>query len=136
MSSDIVLTDCLKGYTLDQDKVVSPEETVARVKERLNQAGLEVLRKTERIDNGRLDIPVYVSLCGQDALKVMPTRKQMGKGATPAQAEASAVMEMVERYSFYYFLQHEPFIQAAYKEVQDQALSFEHLAASVHHDPA
>ena len=33
----------------------------------------------------------------------MPTRKQMGKGASSAQAEASALMELVERYSYFRF---------------------------------
>jgi len=34
---------------------------------------------------------------------VMPTRKQMGKGASPEQAEASALMELVERFSYFSF---------------------------------
>ena len=54
-----------------------------------------------RIDSGRLDIPVYLSLLGVDARRVVPTHKQMGKGATPVQAEASALMELVERFSFF-----------------------------------
>ena len=64
MSADIIITDIIKGYTHDQDKAVSPEETVARVKDRFRQSGIRVLEKTERIDNGRLDIPVYISECG------------------------------------------------------------------------
>ena len=135
MSAKVELRDCLKTYTFDQDKATSPEETVARVKDRLARVGINILEKTVRIDKGRLDIPVYVSVCGPEALKVMPTRKQMGKGATPAQAEASAVMEMVERYSFFHFIGREPFKKAAFDEVEDRALPFEHLAASVHHDP-
>ena len=136
MTLPIVLKDCFKTYTLDQDKAFTPEETVARVKDRLAKARLDVLAETERIDNGRLDIPVFVSRCGADAARIMPTRKQMGKGATPAQAEASAVMEMVERFSFFHFVRHEPFLRAEYGRVADSALPFEHLAASVHHDPA
>ena len=135
MDSGIWLKDCFKTYTLDQDKAVSPEETVTRVKDRLAQTGLDVIQTTERIDNGRLGIPVYVSVCGPDALRVMPTRKQMGKGATPAQAEASAVMEMVERFSFFHFLQNGNFIRAKYSQVRDQAMPFKHIAMSVHHDP-
>ena len=135
MPANIELKDCFKTYTLDQDKAVSPEETVIRVKERRARAGLQVLDKTGRIDNGRLEIPVYISICGADALKTMPTGKQMGKGATPAQAEASAVMELVERFSFFHFKDHTSFIHGAYDEVADKALPFEHLAASVHHDP-
>ncbi|MDY6851995.1 MAG: YcaO-like family protein, partial [Thermodesulfobacteriota bacterium] len=135
MPARIELKDCFKTYTLDQDKAFSPEETVTRVKKRLAQAELDILKKTERIDGGRLGIPVYISECGLDALKIMPTKKQMGKGATPAQAEASAIMEIIERYSFFHFRRNNSFIKASYAEVQDQALPFEHLAASVHHDP-
>ncbi|MBW2091600.1 MAG: YcaO-like family protein [Deltaproteobacteria bacterium] len=135
MSAEITLQDCFKTYTLDQDKALTPEQTVADVKEKLAKAHINILKNTERIDNGRLDIPVYLSILGPDALQVMPTTKQMGKGATPAQAEASAVMELVERYSFFHFIHHETFITGTYDELQDQALPFEHLAASVHHDP-
>ncbi|MEW5726139.1 MAG: hypothetical protein AB1896_23720, partial [Thermodesulfobacteriota bacterium] len=77
MSAQITLQDCFKTYTHDQDKAFSPEKTVALVKEKLAGLGLNVLARTERIDRGRLDIPVYVSICGRDALEVMPTRKQM-----------------------------------------------------------
>ena len=136
MSAAIILKDCFKTYTLDQDKAATPEETVARVRARLNETGLDVLNRTERIDNGRLGIPVYVSVCGADALRVMPTKKQMGKGATPAQAEASAVMEMVERFSFFDFRRRRPFIRGTWEDLADRAMPFEHLAASVHHDAA
>lgn len=92
-----------KGYSLDQDKVCSPEETVTRVKQALAHSGQRILAQTQRIDTGRLQIPVFMSLCGPDARAIMPTRKQMGKGASAAQAEASALMELVERFSFFSF---------------------------------
>ena len=135
MSANVTLKDCFKKYAWDQDKAMSPEETVARVKTLLADSGIEILKQTERIDNGRLDIPVFISRCGADALEIMPTKKQMGKGATPGQAEASAVMEMVERFSFFHFARHEPFFKATYEEVRDRAMPFEQMAAAVHHDP-
>jgi ribosomal protein S12 methylthiotransferase accessory factor len=97
----IELAPCPKHYTKDQDKAVSPHETLARVRERIAATGKSILARTRRIDTGRLDIPVFLSECGADARAVMPTRKQMGKGASPEQAEASALMELVERYSFF-----------------------------------
>lgn len=97
------LRDCLKTYTDDQDKVVTPTETVRRVRAILEAQGQGVLAETRRIDSGRLGIPVFLSVCGERAKAVMPTRKQMGKGASPEQAEASALMELVERYSFFSF---------------------------------
>ncbi|MGE4551659.1 MAG: YcaO-like family protein [Desulfovibrionaceae bacterium] len=99
----LILKRCPKAYTRDQDKALSPEQTVARVKARLAERADGVLAETDRVDTGRLGIPVYVSVCGPRAALVMPTRKQMGKGASPAQAEASALMELVERFSFFSF---------------------------------
>ncbi|NDY57578.1 hypothetical protein G3N56_12630 [Desulfovibrio sulfodismutans] len=92
-----------KGYVADSDKICSPEETVARAKAAFARFGSGLLAETRRIDTGRLGIPVFLSMCGEKAREIMPTRKQMGKGASPAQAEASALMELVERYSFFSF---------------------------------
>ena len=97
------LRDCFKAYTQDQDKACDPVETVRRVKALLNERCAGVLAETDRVDTGRLGIPVFVSTCGPAAREIMPTRKQMGKGASPEQAEASALMELVERYSFFTF---------------------------------
>ncbi|MBI5519413.1 MAG: YcaO-like family protein [Desulfovibrio sp.] len=97
------LQDCFKVYTADQDKAAPPSETVARVKARLEEKCPGVLEETKRVDTGRLGIPVFLSICGPEARAVMPTRKQMGKGASPAQAEASALMELVERFSYFSF---------------------------------
>lgn len=97
------LASCPKGHSLDQDKTMPPAETVARVRRVLADKGPGVLAETQRIDTGRLGIPVFLSHCGPAARTVMPTRKQMGKGASPEQAEASALMELVERYSFFSF---------------------------------
>ncbi|GAB1409795.1 YcaO-like family protein [Desulfovibrionales bacterium] len=94
---------CPKGYITDLDKSCAPEETVARVRLALEASGLDILAHNTRIDTGRLDIPVFMSVCGRDAKAIMPTRKQMGKGASPAQAEASALMELVERFGFFHF---------------------------------
>ena len=97
------LKDCFKVYTTDQDKAAPPAETVARVKARLEEQCPGVLEETKRVDTGRLGIPVFLSICGPAARAVMPTRKQMGKGASPEQAEASALMELVERFSYFSF---------------------------------
>jgi len=133
LSNRIILKDAYKGYTLDQDKICTPKETVERFKNRLQDTGLNILEKTVRIDNGRLDIPVYFSLCGRDAEEVVGTKKQMGKGGTPDQAEASAVMELAERFSFFSFIRNEKnFFMDQYMNLKDQALPFEDIAKSVH----
>lgn len=97
------LKNCPKTYSKEQDKACPPEETVRRVRERLAAFGTDVLAEARRIDTGRLGIPVYMSICGNAARGIMPTRKQMGKGASPIQAEASALMELTERFSFFSF---------------------------------
>lgn len=129
----IGLKDAYKGFTLDQDKIVPPEETVERIKKKLEKLDLDILKSTLRIDNGRLNIPVYVSVCGDDARAVTGTKKQMGKGATPQQAEASAVMELAERFSFFTFCNRpEHFILETYANLREKAIPFDLIAASVH----
>ena len=129
----LILQNAYKQFSQDQDKVLPPQATVARLRDKLRHVHLEILQATERIDNGRLGIPVYISRCGRDAAAIIGTRKQMGKGATAEQAEASAVMELAERFSFFSFARdHRRFIRATYAEVRDRAIPFELIARSVH----
>jgi ribosomal protein S12 methylthiotransferase accessory factor len=129
----INLKDAIKKVTDDQDKILQPEETVSMVKARMNDIDLKILDQTIRIDNGRLDIPVFFSTCGHDARAVIGTTKQMGKGATPAQAEASAVMELVERFSFFSFYQNQDHTQlGTYDQFANEAIAFDQIAKSVH----
>ena len=133
MGYKVVMKDAFKGYTLDQDKICTPEDTVKRFKEKLKSVNLDILEKTVRIDNGRLDIPIFFSLCGKDALEVIGTKKQMGKGGTPLQSEASAVMELGERFSFFSFCKNpENFFTEEYRNLKESALPFEAIAKSVH----
>jgi ribosomal protein S12 methylthiotransferase accessory factor len=133
MAKKIILKDAFKGFTLDQDKIVSPEETIRILKNRLAGIDLDILSHTRRIDTGRLNIPVYFSVCGKDAAALCGTKKQMGKGATPEQAEASAVMELAERFSFFSFYNNsDNFIIEPHKNIQKTALPFEMIAKSVH----
>jgi ribosomal protein S12 methylthiotransferase accessory factor len=129
----ILLNDAYKNFTLDQDKIITPTETVDRFKEKLQSVDLDILEETVRFDSGRLDIPVYFSSCGKDAKEVIGTKKQMGKGATPEQSEASAVMELAERFSFFSFC-HNPqnFFTDIYRNVKELAVPFELIAQSVH----
>ena len=111
----IRLNPCPKGYTKDSDKAISPADTVQKVLGRLEELGSDILRETRRVDVGRLGIPVFLSVCGADARRILPTRKQMGKGASADQARASALMELMERYAFFSFWEREPyFVKATY----------------------
>lgn len=132
MSSRVFVADCFKAFRHDQDKARSPDDTVAWVRKRLSGLNVDILNKTIRIDTGRLDIPVYISLCGSDATRLTGTKKQMGKGATPIQAEASALMELMERYSFFAFIHQSDFPTLRYREVPQQVVSPEDFKRSIH----
>lgn len=132
----IRLQDCYKTYTYDQDKVLSPVETVSRFKKRLAEVDLDILKEVRRIDNGRLDIPIYFSITGKDAREVIGNKKQMGKGSTPEQSQASACMELGERFSFFSFIKDPAnFLTGTYQEMQaagHNLLPVKRLLQSVH----
>lgn len=134
----IRLNDCYKHYTFDQDKVCDPIETVNRFKKRLKDVDLDILREVKRIDTGRLDIPVYFSVCGKDAHDIIGNKKQMGKGSTPEQSQASACMELGERFSFFSFIKNpNNFITEKYanlKSMDFPLMPLENLLKSVHDD--
>ncbi len=119
----ITYGNTLKSYTYDQDKLCSPEETVAKLKQKLVDVKLDILESVQRVDTGRLDIPVYFSVCGREAFEVIRNKKQLGKGCTPAQSMASACMELIERFSFFSFRQNpKNFILASYAELKHEDL--------------
>jgi ribosomal protein S12 methylthiotransferase accessory factor len=133
MKFKVELNDAYKNYTFDQDKILAPEDTVARFKEKLKKVNIDILKRTIRIDNGRLDIPIYFSLCGSDAHNIIGTKKQMGKGGTPSQSEASAIMELAERFSFFSFVKNpKNFFTEKFCNIKDRVLAFDMIARSVH----
>ena len=74
-----------------------------------------------------------MSRCGAAATALTGTAKQMGKGASPAQAEASAIMELAERFSFFSFCRNPAhFTIDTYANLKKEALPFEAIARSVH----
>lgn len=136
LKKKIRFKDCLKTFTIDQDKAITPEETVRRFYDKVNRLNVNILSEVKRIDNGRLDIPVYFSVCDKAAIETIGTKKQMGKGASVIQAEASACMELAERYSFFSFKgETKNFITGDYKKMQQQGypvMDMEYLLTSVH----
>lgn len=134
----IRLSGCRKQYTYDQDKACTPQETIDRFLQRLEEVNLDILKEVKRIDTGRLDIPVYFSLCGEDARKTIGNKKQMGKGSTPVQSRASACMELGERFSFFSFMRNpDNFIVGDYGSMKQKGypvLDIDFLLRSVHDD--
>ncbi len=99
------LKDCFKAGDQSYDKARTPEETLEWVFQCFEGFGRPVLKSVERVDKNRLGIPVYVSRYEPQAGMVTGSAKQMGKGISEAQAKASAVMEIVERFSLFEFLE-------------------------------
>lgn len=134
----LAFQDCLKTFTIDQDKAIRPEATLEKFYNKIESLDFVILNEVKRIDNGRLDIPVYFSICGEDAQAMTGTKKQMGKGASAIQAEASACMELAERFSFFSFKNnHANFITGDYRVMRAQGypvLDIELLLKSVHDD--
>ncbi len=117
----IKLKSCPKRYVQELDKAISPRETVEKIEKILKSFAGEILAGTKRVDTGRLGIPVYFSLYGKDARRFVPARKQMGKGPSPEQAKASALMELVERYSFFsFFSSSHNFALSSWRGAQDK----------------
>ena len=129
------LQDALKQYCHDQDKIITPEQTVEHFRKRLAQSGLNILDDIVRIDKGRLGIPVYFSICGPDARQATGNYKQMGKGATPEQSQASAVMELGERFSLFSFVRNpRNFTLAPRRSLGATCMDFDQIARSVDDD--
>lgn len=136
IKKSIQFSDCFKKFTTDQDKAITPEETLQRFYSKVASLNIKILHEVKRIDNGRLDIPVYFSVCGDDAKALTGTKKQMGKGASPVQAEASACMELAERFSFFSYKNNPAnFLTgdyAAMVKAGHPVLAMEYLLTSVH----
>jgi len=135
MNRKIVLKDAFKTEDFELGKIIAPKRTVDIFREKLAGLKLDILEETVRIDNGRLDIPVYFSLCGKDAETAIGAKKQMGKGSTPSQAEASAVMELAERYSLFTFASDPSnFIKTSCETLDGRAVGLDQIRLSVHDD--
>ncbi len=128
------ITSCNKIAGLD--KAFTPETTLERFQEKIERFSGKIIEQIQRIDNGRLGIPVYFSIYAEDARKITGTTKQMGKGATASLAKASACMELVERFSLFSFRKNPDwFTYATYAEMQAQNLpviDIKYLLMSVH----
>lgn len=115
------------------DKAAFPEETVKLVEAKLKASGFKIYKGLQRIDKGRLGIPVYISLYDIEGQKVTGHYKQMGKGATEELAKASALMELVERFSLFFFFKeiHKKALFETWDKLEDKVILKEVLLNSV-----
>ncbi|UCF95130.1 MAG: YcaO-like family protein [Desulfobacterales bacterium] len=133
LQSRIALTQSPKTHTVGLDKAISPAETIRNIKKVLQGIELELVRDITRIDAGRLDIPVYVCRAGKDCNT--PSPRTMGKGPSPEQSEASALMELVERFSHANFPRPECHLRSTLRDLVGETIPFENLLR-VSHDGA
>jgi ribosomal protein S12 methylthiotransferase accessory factor len=91
----MILNPVLKGYMADTHRVRPPEDTLRRVKEVTSKAGITRVADITGLD--RLGIPIFTSIRpgAQEGAVTVYT----GKGCTPQEAEVSAIMEGIERFS-------------------------------------
>jgi ribosomal protein S12 methylthiotransferase accessory factor len=89
------LNRCPKASADTGIRTVVPEETLKRVLPLLSAAGMEPLEDITQKDN--IGIPVY-SIARPNTAHGK-RKVYNGKGPTPEQAKASAIMEAMERYS-------------------------------------
>jgi ribosomal protein S12 methylthiotransferase accessory factor len=126
------LKDSFKESGAALDKAKPADETLKWVRNRFNSLGVPILKDTERVDKGRLGIPVYVSRYSPSVSRLTGTPSQMGKGATPAQAEASAVMELVERFSLFNFVKEREHRTCRRMDLEADAVPLEDMLKALH----
>ena len=106
------LASCPKRYTLDQDKTVDPLSTVKTALERLGQ----------RYDLSHLRIePRQDAVEGAYSFSSLSDQlNASGKGLTPEQSQASAIMEFAERYSWLHFdyEDHDGYMVKSFREMK------------------
>ncbi len=93
--SGLQLNRCPKVSQSTGIRTITPEETLKKVIPLMKKAGMEPLEDITGVDN--IGIPVYSVYRKETAKGTFGNYN--GKGATPEQAKASAVMEAMERYS-------------------------------------
>ena len=93
--SSFRLKSCPKHYTFDQDKFVTPPETV--------KTALERLRKRYDLSHVRIEPRKDAVKGAYSFSSISDQLDASGKGLTPEQSQASAIMEFVERYSWFHF---------------------------------
>ena len=89
------LKSCIKRYKRGTHRAVPPAETLSRVEPKLPAAGVTEVTDITGLD--RIGIPVFISLRPNAANGAVTVHN--GKGTTPEEAQVSAIMEAVERWS-------------------------------------
>lgn len=91
----IRLQSCRKAYAKETQRTIPPEETLEVARAKLPAAGITRVADITNLD--RIGIPVFSSI--RPTAEAGAISVYNGKGATPIEAEVSAMMEGIERYS-------------------------------------
>ncbi|RKX59199.1 MAG: hypothetical protein DRP29_05120, partial [Thermodesulfobacteriota bacterium] len=127
-----MLKTCLKKYTYGQEKACSPSETIEKALQRLYSTDKSILKEISRIDNlDRIGVPVYMCKVDEEIANSLGIDEAFGKGITTEQAKASALMELVERYSNFSFLLKDHFLIDFYENLKEKAIPIESLLLSL-----
>jgi ribosomal protein S12 methylthiotransferase accessory factor len=126
------LKSSLKTYTYGQDKTIPPEQTISKATSKLTRAKMPILERIFRIDKlDRIGIPAFICKSNEVIGRKLGLTDTFGKGVTAKQAKASALMEVIERYSCLSFLRKKnSFLIAPYSQIEDKACVLSHLISS------
>lgn len=123
-----MLKSCLKKYIYAQEKACTPIETIEGAIKKLTQTEIPILKEVLRIDDlDRIGIPVYMCKVHEDISKSLGIGESFGKGIISEQAKASALMELVERYSNFSFLLKNNYLIDSYINLREKTISIETL---------
>ncbi len=130
--------ELIKKFFLPSKKIIAdkaklPEDTVREVEEKLKSSGMKIYKGLQRIDKGRLGIPIYLSLYDIEGQNITGKYKQMGKGVTEKLSQASALMELVERFSLFSFYHevNKKGVFTTFENLKEKAIPLELLYSSV-----
>lgn len=128
-----MLHSSLKTYSYGQDKASAPKETIEKALSRLGQSQTPILANVIRLDTlDRINIAAYITKVLPEIAKIVGFKETYGKGITEEESKASALMELVERYSgFMYLKDREHFAISPYDKIKEKALPLANLLFSL-----
>ncbi len=117
-----MLSSSYKQYVYGQEKALAPIETVKRALERLTRSHLPILKEIVSLqEHDRIGIPVFTCRLNPQLGVGLRFKETFGKGVNTEQAKASALMELVERFSGFSFLtDKERFLKTNYLELKGE----------------
>ena len=133
----IQIKDSVKTYIKGhQERLLSPPETIQNAMLALSKLTPPFSVKLERLDLlDRIEIPVFT--CGVDgktnnSYKWVLFKQTYGKGIDLWQAQASALMELIERFSCDVYLRKESnFKVKCYSEIKKRKVALKHFVPSL-----